>query len=49
MATTTQPNKQAVRDYMERRRGARVPPPTPEEVRRQLDWRMLQGSAMRTR
>lgn len=50
MATTTQPNKQAVRDYMERRRGERVPPPTPEEIRRQLGWGMLQNSALvRTR
>jgi hypothetical protein len=30
-----------VRAYMLQREGARRPPPTPEEVRRQLGWRLV--------
>ncbi len=37
----THPTKEQVRAYMMARRDAtRLPPPTPEEIRRQLDWRI---------
>lgn len=36
----TQPTKEQVRAYMARREAARRPPPSPEEIRRQLGWRM---------
>ena len=40
MATFTQPPKQAVRAYLERRSREQKPPPSPEEIRRQLGWGM---------
>jgi hypothetical protein len=36
----TQPTKEQVRAYMLAREGARRPPPAPEEIRRQLGWRL---------
>jgi hypothetical protein len=36
----TQPTKEEVRAYMARRERARRPPPAPEDIRRQLGWRL---------
>ena len=36
----TQPTKEQVRAYMTARESARRPPPAPEEIRRQLGWRL---------
>ena len=41
MSQTTQPSKHLVRAYLERRAHEVKPPPTPEEIRRQLGWGML--------
>lgn len=42
MATVVQqPSKQAVRQWMNDRREAHTPPPTPEEIKRELGWDML--------
>lgn len=41
MATFTHPPKQLVRAYLERRKLAGKPPPSPEEIRRQLGWGLL--------
>lgn len=42
MTRTTKPPKQLVRDYMERRTHQESPPPpTPEEIRRELGWNLL--------
>ncbi len=38
MPTFTQPPKQVVRAYLERRAHDPKPPPSPEEIRRQLGW-----------
>ena len=38
MATFTQPPKHVVREYLERRSRDPKPPPSPEEIRRQLGW-----------
>ncbi|RJG27760.1 hypothetical protein [Massilia cavernae] len=35
-----QPTKEQVRAYMAQRETARRPPPAPEEIRRQLNWRL---------
>lgn len=35
------PTKHQVREYMQRRASDPKPPPSPEEVRRQLGWGML--------
>jgi len=40
MATFTQPPKHLVRAYLERRTREHKPPPSPEEIRRQLGWGM---------
>jgi hypothetical protein len=37
----TQPPKHLVREYLERRARDNAPPPSPEEIRRQLGWGML--------
>lgn len=41
MIHTTHPSKQIVRDYMDKRTLADDPPPTPDEVRRQLGWDLI--------
>ena len=38
------PPKHVVRAYLERRSKDTAPPPTPEEIRRQLGWGMLMPS-----
>ena len=37
----THPDKQKLREYMDRRTHEAEPPPTPDEIREQLGWRML--------
>lgn len=41
IATTSHPPKHLVRECLERRAKDPKPPPTPEEIRRQLGWGML--------
>lgn len=41
MTQVTRPTKQLVRDFTDERMRAADPPPTPEEIRRQLGWYML--------
>lgn len=41
MAQTNHPSKYVVRAYLERRSQEVKPPPTPEEVRRQLGWGLM--------
>lgn len=41
MATISQPSKHSVRAYLERRARDTKPPPTPEEIRRQLGWGLM--------
>jgi hypothetical protein len=41
MTQTTHPSKYLVRAYLERRAHDVKPPPTPEEIRRQLGWGMM--------
>jgi hypothetical protein len=41
VATAKQPKKEQVRDYMERRKTEHQPPPTQEEIRRQLGWELI--------
>lgn len=44
MATSTAPSKEAVRTWLNDRRASPTPPPTPEEIRRQLGWEMLHNN-----
>lgn len=41
MAQTTHPSKYVVRAYLERRSQEVKPPPSPEEIRRQLGWGLM--------
>ncbi|MGV7211423.1 hypothetical protein ACLB1G_26595 [Oxalobacteraceae bacterium A2-2] len=41
MSQSTHPSKYLVRAYLERRSQEVKPPPTPEEIRRQLGWGLL--------
>lgn len=43
MATTTQPTKEAVHEWMLQRQTANTPPPSAEEIRRQLGWQLTPG------
>ncbi|QNA88747.1 hypothetical protein G4G28_09990 [Massilia sp. Dwa41.01b] len=45
--TTKNPPKHLVREYLERRSRDPKPPPTPEEIRRQLGWEMVSPSQMK--
>lgn len=41
MTQTTHPTPQQVRDWMEQRQREHAPPPTPDEIRRQLGWDLI--------
>jgi len=41
------PDKHVVRGYMDRRSHERTPPPTPEEIRRQLGWGVVDDKRIR--
>jgi hypothetical protein len=38
--TTNHPDREVVREYLAKRHAEKLPPPTPEEIRRQLGWRL---------
>lgn len=38
---TNNPSQQTLSEYLAARRRSGKPPPTPEEIRRQLGWNML--------
>ncbi len=38
MAQENHPSKYLIREYLERRSQEKTPPPSPEEIRRQLGW-----------
>jgi len=44
MPTPSHPPKHLVREYLERRTKDNAPPPSPEEIRRQLGWGMIMHS-----
>lgn len=41
MTETTKPTKETVREYMERRIHSAEPPPSKEEIRRQIGWPLI--------
>lgn len=47
MSDVKHPPKQLVRAYLARRSRDSTPPPTPEEIRRQLGWGMLMPSELK--
>jgi hypothetical protein len=36
------PTKQQVKQYLQERHASKAPPPSPEEIRRQLGWGLMQ-------
>jgi hypothetical protein len=42
MVKTVKPTKEQVREYMERRQAQHRPPPSREEIRRQLGWELIE-------
>lgn len=42
---TVKPTKQQLREYLYGRHQTKAPPPTPEEIRRQLGWSMIPSQA----
>ena len=47
MPATKHPSKQQVRAYLRRRARAQTPPPSLEEIRRQLGWDLLVTSTLK--
>jgi hypothetical protein len=47
MSAISHPSKHLVREYLERRSRDPKPPPSPEEIRRQLGWAMLMPATVR--
>ncbi len=41
MAQANHPPKEAVRAHMQQRAAARTPPPSPEQIRRELGWGLV--------
>jgi hypothetical protein len=42
MFNTVKPTKEQVREYMGRRQAEHKPPPSREEIRRQLGWELIE-------
>lgn len=47
MTTTTHPSKEQVRLHMQQRTLSRLPPPSPDEIRRRLGWFLLPNNRER--
>jgi hypothetical protein len=43
MKQTTHPSKEAVRQFMARRQAERTPPPSPERIRQELGWHLIEA------
>lgn len=41
MNDVKQPTKEQIRQYMQQRREAKYPPPSMQEIRRQLGWELV--------
>lgn len=40
------PTKQQVRDWMQQRQAEHKPPPTPEQIRRELGWGLVKDAKL---
>jgi hypothetical protein len=43
MTQTSKPSNQQVRNWMHRRQADRSPPPSPEQVRMELGWKLVEA------
>jgi hypothetical protein len=48
MTQTSKPSNQQVRSWMQQRQAERRPPPTPEEIRKQLGWGLVEAQREET-
>lgn len=44
MTPVNHPSPQQVRDWMKKRRAEKTPPPSPEQVRRELGWELVRNT-----
>jgi hypothetical protein len=44
MASQTQPSKEQVREWLAHEVQAHHPPPTPERIREQLGWKLIEAT-----
>ena len=49
MTQTTKPSNQQVRSWMQQRQADRTPPPSPDQIRMELGWRMVEAERETTR
>lgn len=49
MTQTTKPDRAKVREYFEHRAHDPDPPPSPEEIRRQLGWALIEAERERAK
>lgn len=49
MTQTTHPSKEQVREFMARRREERRPPPSPERIREELGWHLIEAARRQCR
>lgn len=49
MANIIKPSQQSVRDWLYARNQSPSPPPTPEQIRRELGWEMLHSKPEKVR
>jgi hypothetical protein len=43
MTATTHPTKEAVRKFMRKRQVEHKPPPSPEQIKRELGWHLVEA------
>jgi hypothetical protein len=48
MPQTSKPSQEQVRNWMQQRQADRSPPPTPEQIRRQLGWQLIEAERRET-
>lgn len=48
MTQTSKPTNEEVRSWMQKRQAEQVPPPAPDEVRRQLGWHLVEAEREET-
>jgi hypothetical protein len=49
MTQTIKPSNQQVRSWMQQRQAERKPPPSPDEIRRELGWQMVEAERAASR
>lgn len=48
MLQTSKPTNEQVRNWLQQRQADRLPPPSPDEIRRQLGWHLVEAEREKT-